>query len=260
LYSRYNKNIKITIITVCYNSEKTIKYTLDSIANQTYKNFEHLIIDNNSSDKTLSIIKKYNHKKKIISKPDNGKYQAMNKGIKFASGDIIGFLNSDDFYAKNNILSSVAKIFSEDARLDCCYSDLIYVDRLNVSKIIRYWKSSSFFPAAFSKGWHPPHPAFFVRSVVYKKLGGFNLYYKRASDVELMMRFLELHKITYRYVPEVWINMRNGGSSNKSVANIFKQNLEVIHALKKHNLSFSFFIFFTYKIINRFIQYLKLRG
>jgi glycosyltransferase involved in cell wall biosynthesis len=127
------KNLKITIITVCYNSEKTIKTTLDSVANQTFKKIEHIIIDGKSSDKTISIVKKYPHIKKIISEPDKGIYDAMNKGIKIATGDIIGFLNSDDFYSSNGVISKMAATFEEVPSLDACYADLIYTDKLDIS-------------------------------------------------------------------------------------------------------------------------------
>jgi glycosyltransferase involved in cell wall biosynthesis len=173
-------NLKITVITVCYNSEKTIKTTLDSVANQTFKKIEHLIIDGNSADKTISIVKKYPHIKKIISEPDNGVYDAMNKGINIATGDVIGFLNSDDFYASNKVLSKVANIFSDNISLNACYADLIYTDQFNLSKKIRYWKSSKFITRSFSKGWCPPHTTFFVRRSVYERFGHFNLNYSIA--------------------------------------------------------------------------------
>jgi glycosyltransferase involved in cell wall biosynthesis len=181
----------------------------------------------------------------------------MNKGINVATGDIIGFLNSDDFYASNNVLSRVASIFKDNSYLDSCYADLAYVDPLDISKNIRYWRSSKFVSGLFSKGWCPPHPTFFVRRSVYQRFGNFNLHYRIASDVELMMRFLEVQKINSRYIPELWIKMRLGGTTNKSFKNIVMQNKEVLHALKSHNLSVNWISFFIYKIINRVLQFLK---
>jgi glycosyltransferase involved in cell wall biosynthesis len=149
MHSKSTKNLKITIITVCYNSEKTIEKTLESVANQKISNIEHLIIDGKSTDQTLLLVKKYPHIKKIISENDDGIYEAMNKGIEIASGDIIGFLNSDDFYVKNNILSTILNIFDQNPNIDGCYSDLIYTDQFDTSKNIRYWKSSKFKPGLF---------------------------------------------------------------------------------------------------------------
>jgi len=254
---KLKKKLRITIITVSFNSEKTINTTLKSVQNQNYRNIEHIIVDCASSDKTLSVVKKFTHIKKIISKKDEGIYDAMNKGLQIATGDIICFLNSDDFYASKNVLNSVNQIFINNPTIDACYSDLIYVDRLSTSKIIRYWKSSNFNFGAFAKGWCPPHPTFFVRRSVYERFGNFDLNYSIASDVELMMRLLEVQKVNALYIPEMWIKMRLGGASNKSFKNIVMQNKEVLHALKKHNLSVNWISFFVYKIINRGLQFLK---
>ena len=251
------KKIKITIITVSRNSEKTINTTLKSVRDQNYRNIEHIIIDGGSSDKTLSIIKKFSHIKKMISELDKGIYDAMNKGLVLASGDIIGFLNSDDFYINDNVLSRVANVFINNPSLDACYSDLIYVDSINVNKIIRFWQSTKFVSGLFAKGWCPPHPTFFVRRSVYERFGNFDLNYNIASDVELMMRLLEVEKINVSYIPELWIKMRLGGTSNKNFKNILIQNREVLHAIKNHNLSVNWISFFVYKIINRGLQFLK---
>lgn len=249
------QNLKITIITVCYNSEKTINETLKSVANQNYQNIEHLIIDGKSTDQTLSIIKKYSHVSKIISEIDDGIYDAMNKGMQISTGDIIGFLNSDDFYTNQNILSTVNDIFVQNPSIDGCYSDLIYSDQNDTSKNIRYWKSSNFVPGLFSKGWCPPHPTFFLRNLVYKKYGKFNLNYRIASDIELMMRLLEVNKIKTFYKPEFWVKMSMGGMTNKNLLNIFNQNLEVLRALKNHKLPYNILSFFVYKLISRSLQF-----
>lgn len=254
------KNLKISIVTVCYNSENTIKLTLDSISSQTFKKFEHLIIDGKSEDNTLSIIQNYSHEKKIVSEVDDGIYAAMNKGINIATGEIIGFLNSDDFYFNNDVLSKVSLLFKEDPSLDACYADLIYVDRKNTSKKVRYWKSCDFKPGMFSKGWTPAHPTFFLRRSVFSRFGKFDLNFTISADVELMMRLLEVHNIKAKYVPEVWVNMRTGGLSNKSFKNIIFQNFEVLKALRKYKLLKSIFIFFTYKIVSRCIQFFRVHN
>ena len=182
----------------------------------------------------------------------------MNKGINLADGEIIGFLNSDDFYANNEVLSKVSGIFKSNPLLDACYSDLIYVDKLRTSKTIRYFKSCSFIPGLFSKGWCPPHPTFFVWRSIFKKYGNFDLNFKIASDVDLMMRFLEVNKIRSLYIPEVWVKMRMGGITNKSLKNILLQNWEIINSIKKNGLNINFLSFFINKIISRTRQYLKI--
>ena len=146
----------ISIITVCMNSERTIDQTLKSVINQSYHNYEHIIIDGKSSDNTLNIVKKYPHIKTIISEKDNGIYDAMNKGIDSCRGDVVGFLNSDDLFNNHYVLERIASCFANRAYIDACYSDLVYVDRKDISKIKRYWKSSEFIKGSFSKGWNPP--------------------------------------------------------------------------------------------------------
>jgi glycosyltransferase involved in cell wall biosynthesis len=250
--------LKISIITVTYNCELVLSDCLNSVASQKYKNIEHIIIDNASTDGTIPLLNSRRDQFAfLISEKDQGIYEAMNKGLKIATGDIIGFLNSDDFYESNNVLSRVVAIFKDNSSLDACYADLIYVDPINTNKIIRFWRSSKFVSGLFAKGWCPPHPTFFVRRSVYERFGNFDLNYYIASDVDLMMRFLEVQKINARYIPELWIKMRLGGITNKNFKNILIQNKEVLHALKNHNLSVNWISFFIYKIINRGLQFLK---
>jgi len=229
---------------------------LNSVASQSHNNIEHIVIDGASTDGTLSLL---NSKKDqlsiLVSESDNGIYDAMNKGIKLAKGNIIGFLNSDDFYANNEVISKVVSEFKKEPSLDACYADLIYVNQLNTSKIVRYFKSSEFKQGLFSKGWCPPHPTFFARRSVYERFGNFDLNFRIASDVELMMRFLEIHKINSRYIPEVWIKMRMGGTTNKNIKNIWAQNQEVISSFDKNGLSVNLIIFFINKIFSRFKQF-----
>jgi glycosyltransferase involved in cell wall biosynthesis len=206
------------------------------VANQTYKNFEHIAIDGKSTDATLAILSAVNtHSFKFISEKDRGIYDAMNKGFSLASGEIIGFINADDFYASADILEKVAHAF-ESPNVDACYGDLCYVGQHDTSAIVRYWKSSTFQPKSFEEGWCPPHPTFFVRREVYERFGLFNLNYKIAADIELMMRFLEVCKIRSVYIPDVLVKMRMGGTTNRSLINIWRQNKEVLAALKSHDL------------------------
>jgi glycosyltransferase involved in cell wall biosynthesis len=250
--------LKISIITVTHNPGLVLLDCLNSVASQKYKNIEHIIVDNVSTDGTIPLLNSRRDQFGfLISEKDQGIYEAMNKGLKIATGDIIGFLNSDDFYASNNVLSRVVAIFKDNSSLDACYADLIYVDPINTNKIIRFWQSSKFVSGLFAKGWCPPHPTFFVRRSVYERFGNFDLNYYIASDVELMMRFLEVQKINARYIPELWIKMRLGGITNKNFKNILIQNKEVLHALKSHNLYVNWVSFFIHKIINRVLQFLK---
>ena len=250
--------MKVSVITVTYNSQDYINDCIKSVREQTYKNIEYIVIDGASTDNTLKILKSTKiYLSKLISEPDEGIYYAMNKGIKFAKGEIICFLNSDDFFVNNEIISRVAKEFKKDSLLDACYADLIYVDRFNTSKTVRYLKSSKFKEGLFSKGWCPPHPTFYVRRSVYKKFGNFDLSYRFASDVELMMRFLEKYKIKSKYIPEVWVKMRMGGVTNKNLKNIWLQNREIIQSFNKNNLSVNLLKFLIYKIISRIVQFFK---
>ena len=248
--------MKISIITVTYNCVSVLSDCLNSVASQTYNNIEHIVIDGASTDGTLSLLNSKKHQlDTLVSELDEGIYDAMNKGIKIAKGDIIGFLNSDDFYANNEVISKVVSEFKKEPSLDACYADLIYVNQLNTSKIVRYFKSSEFKQGLFSKGWCPPHPTFFARRSVYERFGNFDLNFRIASDVELMMRFLEIHKINSRYIPEVWIKMRMGGTTNKNIKNIWAQNQEVISSFDKNGLSVNLIIFFINKIFSRFKQF-----
>ena len=248
----------ISVITVCFNSEKHIKTCINSVNEQSYKNIEHIIVDGGSKDQTMKILKRYpNKNKKIYSYNKSGIYQAINYGIKKSNGDYITILNSDDFYASNKILSKVMCLFRDNPSLDACYADLTYTDKVDITQTVRYWKSSDFILGSFSKGWCPPHPTFFVRQSIYKLFGNFNLNYSVASDVDLMMRFLEVNKIRVSYVPEVWVKMRSGGMSNKNLKSILDQNLDILSALRDHNLSANPIIFFVYKIISRLKQFFQ---
>lgn len=253
--------MKISIITVTYNCSDVLNHCLTSVKNQSYKNIEHIVIDGGSSNNTMELLKaKKNQLSFLLSEPDKGVYDAMNKGIENAKGDIIGFLNADDFYANHKVLSKVADLFKSNSKLDACYADLNYVNPKDTTKIIRYWKSNKFVSGLFSKGWCPPHPTFFVRSSIYKKYGKFNLKYRISSDVDLMIRFLEVYRIRTKYVSEVWVKMRLGGISNSSLKNIILQNIDVLRALKSYRLNSNFIIFFSHKIIIRIKQFLKAKN
>ncbi|WP_289281609.1 MULTISPECIES: glycosyltransferase family 2 protein [unclassified Methylophaga] len=232
--------MKISIITVCFNSAKTINDTIQSVALQDYPNIEHIIVDGGSQDGTREIIASSDSVSKYIFEPDDGIYDAMNKGVKTASGDIVGILNADDFYANENVLSNVAAAFS-DPLIDIVYGDLVYVDKENTDRIIRYWKSRCFVPGLFQRGWMPAHPTFFVRKHYFDELGYYDTEFKIQSDFELTMRFLEIYRLTSVYLPNIMIKMRIGGASNNSLRNIIKGNIESFKACKKNNLKIPFY-------------------
>ena len=213
---------RITIITATFNSAPTMADCLNSVKSQA-GHIEHIIIDGASNDGTHEIIKSYSHVSKIVSDGDRGIYDAMNKGIFLATGEVIGILNSDDFYADEKVLAKVAEVF-DDPAVDSCYGDLVYVDYDDTAKITRRWRSGTFNRRSFYWGWMPPHPTFFVRRRIYEKFGQFNLNLGSAADYELMLRFLVRHKITIAYIPEVLVKMRTGGISNVSLENRLKAN------------------------------------
>lgn len=226
--------MKISIITPSFNSEKTIENTIKSVLNQTYKDIEYIIIDGGSKDNTLAIINKYKSRiTEVISEPDKGIYDAMNKGIKLATGEVVGILNSDDLYFDEYVVENVVKVFKENP-IDCLWGNLVYFKN-DSNKFIRIWKGGKYKPGIFKTGWVPPHPTFFVKKEIYKKYGYFRLDFPIAADYELMLRFLEKYKIKGYYLPRFLVKMRVGGTSNK-LKNIIKGNLECIRAWKENNL------------------------
>ena len=227
---------KISIITVVWNNASTIKDAIDSILNQTYENIEYIVVDGASTDGTVEIIQSYGDKiSKFISEKDKGLYDAMNKGIGLATGDIVGILNSDDFYKSNDVLETVVNEFIRKD-IDCLYGDLEYVAAHDTDKIVRYWKSKEFEDGLFQKGWHPAHPTFFIKREFYDKYGVFNLDFKISADYEIMLRFLEKYKLKSSYINKTFVKMRIGGESNRSVLNITKANLESYRAWKVNGL------------------------
>lgn len=233
--------LKISVVTVCYNSEKYIRTAIESVLGQTYKNIEYIIIDGASKDQTMDIVNSYGDRiQVVVSEPDKGIYDAMNKGLKLASGDYVAVLNSDDFYTDYQVIEQVVRRLLE-AKTDSLFADLIYVEELNPEKSVRYWKSNDFKKGSFKLGWHPAHPTFFVKKSIYEKYGYFNLSFKLASDFELMLRFLEKYHISSCYLDLPIIKMRLGGATNKNIKNIFNQNIECYKSFKINDLSVSVF-------------------
>ena len=247
--------LKISIITVVLNNKICIKDCIESISSQTFGDIEHIVIDGGSTDGTVDIIKTCGNKiTRWVSEPDRGIYDAMNKGLAIASGEVIGFLNADDLYFDTDVLKTVASVMG-DPKIDACYSDLIYVGRRDLKKVIRYWRSRPFEPGLFKRGWVPAHPTFFVRKKIYDQHGGFDLQYQLAADFELMARFLEFHKIRALYIPKILVKMRTGGATNKSIANIVKQNFEIVRACRKNDIKISPLSFLVRRFMARLQQF-----
>lgn len=247
----------VSIVTVCFNSELFIRDCIASVVSQSYSNIQYIVIDGLSSDRTISILQSERSNIDIlISEPDNGIYDAMNKGISLASGTIIAFLNSDDFYSDPDVISKVVSIFQE-THCDCVYGDLCYIDQLNPTIIRRYWRSSIYSPHRFNRGWAPPHPCFFVKSDVFQAFGSFNTNYFLAADFDLMYRFLAVHQISCSYLDEVLVYMRLGGVTNCSLTNIFAQNREILQILRQYNSSINPFVFILSKLFARALQFIR---
>lgn len=233
--------MKVSIITVCYNSKEFIQHAIDSVLNQTYSNIEYIIIDGNSTDGTVDIIKSYGDKiSKFVSEKDKGIYDAMNKGLSYVTGDIVGILNSDDFYISNTIISEIVAQFNTNA-CDALFADLIFVDRNNTDKQVRYWKSKPYISGSFNQGWHPSHPTFFVKNEFYQNFGLFNCTLKLAADFELMLRFIVKHHAKTFYYAKPIVKMRMGGASTKGFSNLVKQNIECVKSFKINGLRVSIF-------------------
>ena len=247
--------MKISIITATYNSAKTVRDTLESVRKQSYRDVEHLVIDGSSTDDTLQIVHQFPNIAKVVSEKDEGIYDAMNKGIRLASGDVIGILNSDDVYVDHKVLNDVAAMFADDS-VDACYADLQYVDEIDTSKLVRNWKSGTFTKRSFFFGWMPPHPTLFLRRSVYDKVGNFNLSLKSAADYELMLRVFVRHDFNIRYIPRVIVKMRTGGASNSSLSKRVNANKEDRLAWKMNDLKPYFFTLYL-KPIRKIFQFIN---
>jgi glycosyltransferase len=247
--------MKVSIIIPTFNSSQTIQDTINSVTSQNFKNYEIIIVDNNSKDKTIEIIKKNKLKDiKFIIENDGGVYDAINKGIKLSTGKIISILHSDDIYYNNKVLDNVVHAFTVH-ETNIVYGDLLYVKKSNVDSILRFWEPKSFIKGSFLKGWHPPHPSFFVKKELFNKYGFYKTNIGNSADVELMYRFLEINNIYSIYLNYILVRMRYGGKSNKSFSSILKQNIQIIRFLRINKNYYKVTIFFMYKLINRFKQF-----
>jgi glycosyltransferase len=247
--------MKVSIITPTYNSAKTIADTLDSVNLQTFEHIEHIIVDGLSHDETVTIVRQRSPNAICISEKDNGIYDAMNKGIRSATGDIIGILNSDDYYVNPTVIKTVVTVF-ETQKCDALYGNLIYVDPLAKNKVVRTWNAGPYESEKFLFGWMPPHPTFFVRRRVYEQFGMFDTSLCSSADYELMLRFLYRHKVPVAYLDQCLVCMRTGGHSNASLRNRLLANREDRLAWKKNGLKSRFYTTLL-KPIRKIPQFLK---
>lgn len=250
--------MKISLITVTFNSGGTLRDTIQSVLSQTYPEIEYIIVDGLSEDSTIDIIKEYvplfQGRLKWISEKDNGLYDAMNKGFKMATGEIVGIINSDDLLTESGVIGKVIDCFEGHKDIDCVYADLYYVSQYDTSKIVRHWITGK--QRSFSKGWHPAHPTFYVKREIYSKYGLFDLDFKFAADFELMLQLVEKEHIRLFYLPEPLVRMRLGGTTSKNLTNIRKGNIECLNAFRKNGIPVSVLYPF-YRLLPKLKQYFQ---
>jgi len=247
--------VKITVITVCRNAVGTIRDCIESVAAQTHPEVEHWIIDGASTDGTTQLLEAIQPEFgfHLVSKPDAGLYDAMNKGLDRATGDVIGFLNADDWYARPTVLAEVAAALADPA-LQACYAELRYVDQFDSERLVRDWRAGAFREGAFFRGWMPTHPTFFARRDVYREWGGFDTRYRFGADWELLFRLFEVAGIETVYVPRHWVTMRLGGATNRSPLNIVANHRECLRAFREHGFRAGW-MFPFWKVAHRLRQF-----
>jgi glycosyltransferase involved in cell wall biosynthesis len=247
---------KISIITVSYNSANTIKETIDSVLSQEYPDIEYIIIDGLSTDGTQEIVKSYGSKiSKFVSEKDSGLYDAMNKGISLATGDVIGILNSDDVYAHDKVISEVMNTVKHE-KVDVVYGDLFYFKTEFPNKALRYYKGGVFSLSRVSYGLMPPHPTFFIKKDVYEKYGKFDTRYTLSADFDLILRFLGVHKVPFAYIPKVLVKMRTGGKSTSSLKRTLIMNREDLESCERNGVKTNVFKFYS-KYISKILHIVR---
>jgi glycosyltransferase len=228
--------MRISVITATYNCSKTLPTTLESIAAQTHVDIEHFVIDGGSTDDTANLVRSWTaHPLSFVSERDKGIYDALNKGVARASGEVIGFLHADDVLQDEHVLEKVARAFADPA-VQAVYGDLVYVAQEDLGRVIRTWHSGEFKPRRLAQGWMPPHPTFYARRSLYERLGAFDLRYRIAADYDCMLRFLKDDGIDVAYIPEILVRMRTGGVSNRSLRNILQKSGEDLSIVRRNRV------------------------
>lgn len=247
-------NLKVSIITVSYNSVNTISDTIKSVLSQTYPDIEYIIVDGSSTDGTIELVNSFGNRiSKFISEPDKGMYDAINKGIKISTGDIAGILNSDDVFYNSNVVSRIAEMFSM-YNIDSLYGDDQFVDPENTSKVVRYYSSKHFNIGKFKFGYMPAHPSFYVKRELFEKFGYYKINYKIAADFELLVRFLYVNHITCKYLEMPFNSMRTGGLSNKSLYSNYILNKEIARACRENGI-YTNYLFIYSKYFSKLFEF-----
>jgi glycosyltransferase involved in cell wall biosynthesis len=249
----------VSIITVSYNSLRTIKNTISSVLAQTYHHIEYIVVDGASTDGTIDIIRSFGDRiSQFISEPDNGIYDALNKGIRLAKGDIVGILNSDDFFYDNSVIENIAESFSDES-IEAIFGDAQFVDPLDTTRIVRYYRSKSFTKNKFRFGYMPAHTGFYAKKDLFDKFGYYKTDYKIAADFELLLRFLLINNIKYKYFPIPFVCMRTGGVSNKSFNSNITLNNEIARACRENGI-YTNFIYIYSKYFFKIFQFIGVRS
>jgi glycosyltransferase involved in cell wall biosynthesis len=242
----------VSIVTVCHNNVQTISDSIKSVLSQTYNKIEYIIVDGSSSDGTVDLINSYGARiSNFISEPDLGIYDAINKGIRLATGDIVGILNSDDFLNDISVVEKIVETFIKYS-VDAVFGDAQFVDPENISKIVRYYSSKHFNPGKFKYGFMPAHPTFYVKRELFNKFGYYKVDYKIAADFELLIRFIYINRIDYRYIESSFLSMRLGGVSNKSILNRYTLNKEIMRACKENGIQTNYVFIYSKYFIKMF--------
>ena len=232
--------MKISVVTVTFNSGKTVRDTIESVLSQSYQDYDYIIVDGGSKDDTIDIVKEYlprfGGRMRYLSEPDNGMYDAMNKGIRMAEGDVVGIVNSDDFYHRDDIFQIVASAFESDPDIQAIYGDVRFVHPDNLEKTVRYYSSARFRPSKFRWGWMPAHPSFFTYKGNFEKFGYYKTDYHIAADFDLLMRFLYIHHLPAKYIPEDFLKMRTGGRSTNGIKSNILLNREIVRSCKENGI------------------------
>lgn len=250
-------SVRITLITVCWNSAATMRDTIESVLAQDYPHIEYLVVDGASTDGTLDIVRAYGGRIRLLTEPDHGMYDSMNKGLRLAQGDVVGFIHSDDMLATPATIGRIAAAF-EDPAVECVYGDLDMVDPRDTRRVVRHWRSGPHRPGALPRGWYPPHVTLYIRREVLQQVGPFDTQYRIAADMDHMVRLFEVRGMRSVHLPVVLVRMRAGGASNRSLRNIWRANVETWRSLRSHGFNVGpWFILFK---LMRKIPQLFVRG
>ena len=238
--------MRISIITVVYNNAATIAHTIESVLSQDHPDVEYIIVDGKSSDGTVAIVDQYGDRiSRFVSEKDSGIYDAMNKGIRMATGDVIGILNADDYFNENTTLSTIAKAFETNKGIDATIADIVFIKNEDQNKVLRHYSAKKWKPAKFAWGYMPPHPSLFCRRELFDRLGYYKTDYKIAADYELLIRFLLVNKTRFKYLPIVTTRMRMGGASTKNLNSIITLNAEIKRGCEENRVYTNYLMIYS---------------